>query len=99
MIAANSLWLNGHLGIGLYLYSCRHMKYIPMYKRLLFTTFGTAIFNFGSVLFWAASKAVLPRNNTVRTIVGLVSGLCFLIIGKSYMQEIDENTRQDELVC
>ena len=98
MIAANSLWLNGHIGVGLYLYNCRHMQCIPVYRRLLFTAFGTAAFNFGAVLFWAASKALLPKDNMIRSIAGLLSGVCFLIIGKMYVDEIDENTQQAEII-
>ena len=89
VVVSNCLWFNAHLGTGLYLYSRKHMKRASRYHRIMFSVFGTAIFNFGTVLFWATTKALLPRKNFIRMLFGIGSGLTFLIIGKEYLQFVD----------
>ena len=63
-------------------------------RRLLYSTFGAAVFNFGSVLFWAASKTVLPKNDAMKTLFGVISGAAFLVIGRDYLMFVDKNTQE-----
>ncbi|CAH1793915.1 unnamed protein product, partial [Owenia fusiformis] len=90
LVAANSLWLNSHLGVGLYLYSRKHIKRAPLPKRILFSVFGSAMFNFAVVLMWASAKqVVLPDKPAIKTLFGLVSGATMLAIGREYLKYVD----------
>ena len=89
---ANSLWFNAHFGVGLYMYPRRHMKAAPRYQRIIYSVFGAAMFNFGSVLFWATTKTLLPKSNALRIIFGLGTGAALLGIGKHYIDYIDDQT-------
>ena len=89
-VLANCLWFNAHLGTGLYLFSRRHLSSAPPQYRILYSVYGSVIFNFGAVLFWATSKAILPKCSTLRSIVGIGSGLVLLLVGKKYLNYVDE---------
>ncbi len=88
-VVANCLWFNSHLGVGMFLYSRKHLRRAPMYYRVLYSVYGAVIFNFGTVLFWATTKALLPKCNYLRTIFGVLSGIAFLAIGKEYIDFVD----------
>ncbi|KAK6170732.1 hypothetical protein SNE40_019048 [Patella caerulea] len=90
LIVANSLWFNAHVGIGLYLYGSRHLQSATQIQRVQYSVFGSFLFNFGSVLFWATCKSILPRGAALRTLFGLGSGLVLLYIGKEYIDYIDK---------
>ena len=89
LTAANLLWFNSHVGVGLYLYSRKHMKQAKMPYRLAYSAFGSILFNFGSVLIWATTKSLLPNNDTVRSLFGIGSGLALLYIGRDYLEFVD----------
>ncbi len=93
LIVSNCLWFNAHLGIGLYLYSRQHMKNTSSYRRIMYSVFGAVMFNFGSVLFWATTKALLLKNEMIRSLFGLGSGLALLYIGREYLDFIDGQTQ------
>ena len=89
-VASNALWFNAHFGVGLYLYSRKHMRRARMPWRITFSVFGAVIFNFGTLLFWATTKAaILPNNTTLRSIVGIGSGCAFLYLGHRYLKFVD----------
>jgi len=90
LLVANSLWFNAHVGSGLYLYTRRHIVPAPGPQRIMFSVVGAVIFNFGTVLFWATTKTLLPRSDFLRTVFGLVSGVAFLAAGRRYLQYVDE---------
>ena len=89
LLMTNSLWLNAHVGVGLYMYTRQHMVTAPVYKKILFSSFGTVAFNFGSVLIWASVKSLLPENTSLRVLVGIASSAAFLYLGKEYLDHVD----------
>lgn len=66
-----------------------HIRFMPTYHRIMFSAFGSIIFNFGSILLWAMAKAILPDKTWIRAIVALVSSFGFLAIAKEYFNAID----------
>ena len=95
LLVANSLWFNAHLGIGLYLYGRKHMRQGTTYQRVLFSVFGTVLFNFGSVLFWATTRALVLKNDILRSLFGVGTGIAMLFIGKEYLDFIDGNLSKE----
>ena len=93
-IAANSLWFNAHLGTGLFLYSSRHLQKASKLERIAYSVFGAVMFNFGSVLFWAATKQQLPNCKELRMIYCAGSAAGLLYLGKRYVDYIDSNTSE-----
>ncbi|KAL3876934.1 hypothetical protein ACJMK2_034714 [Sinanodonta woodiana] len=89
MRAADVLWFNAHIGIGLYLYQRPHLQRAPVKWRVVYSLFGTAIFNFGSVLFWGVCKTLMPESPILRFLFGLSSGVLLLFVGKRYLDYID----------
>ena len=91
LVVANSLWFTAHLGVGLYIYGRKHIQYKPGPVRIMYSVFGSVIFNFGSVLVFATSKSLLPCES-LRAVVGVTTALVFLYIGKSYLDMVDSVT-------
>jgi len=94
-VVASCLWLNAHLGTGIYIFSREHMRKTTTYYRVVYSVFGSAIFNFGSVLLWAIAKKLLPRNDIARIAFGLSSGLCFLSVGHEYLKFVDSQVDRE----
>ena len=88
---SRALLLNSHVGLGVYLYSRRHMQLAAHPWRLIYTVCGTVLFNFGSIMFCAATKVLLPRIDALRTVFGIASGALFLTIASQYLQFVDDN--------
>lgn len=87
---ANALWFNAHIGIGVYLYTRRHMKPDSELKKLGFCVFGSVMFNFGTLLFLATLKNVAYDNDWFRVAVGVLATGGLLYTGKKYLKLIDE---------
>lgn len=51
------------------------------------------MFNFGSITFWAFSKSYLRENNIILFLYGAASASALLYAAKSYLKEIDENSK------
>ncbi|XP_074648843.1 uncharacterized protein LOC141904190 [Tubulanus polymorphus] len=96
LLVSNKLWFNAHLGVGLYLYSRKHMITASAYQRIMYSIFGTVVFNFGSVLLWATTKALLPECVYMRSFFGLISGTSLLLIGKEYVAHLDKKCINDK---
>jgi len=88
-VVANILLFNTHLGSGLYLFSSKHLAAAPLYYRVMYSVFGAAIFNFGSILLWALTKVVLPNNTVVRSVFAVSASMSMLLIGKEYVNYVD----------
>ncbi|KAI0213224.1 hypothetical protein LSAT2_001774 [Lamellibrachia satsuma] len=91
LVVANSLWFTAHLGAGLYIYNRKHIQYQTGPYRIMYSVFGSVIFNFGSVLIYATTKSLLPCQS-LRAVAGVALGLVFLCIGKSYLDMVDSVT-------
>ncbi|KAL8584965.1 hypothetical protein ACOMHN_043601 [Nucella lapillus] len=92
-VVANCFWFNAHIGIGLYLFGRRHLRQAPANRRILYSVFGTSLFNFGSVLFWGTCKSLLPNRAGVRAVFGLLSGFWMLYFGREYLDFLDEKVK------
>ena len=89
VVATNTLWFNAHLGVGLYLYSRRHLQRQAMFPRVIYSVYGAVIYNFGMTLYWATTRLVLPNCKYVRCLFGVISGIAGLAIGKEYLKMLD----------
>lgn len=93
-VVANSFWFNAHLGVGLYLFGSQHLRHAPVNRRILYSVFGSFLFNFGSVLFWATCKSLLPERPSLRAVFGLLSGFVLLYVGREYVEFIDSQRQE-----
>ena len=94
-IVANYFWFNAHLGLGLFLYNQKHLQSVSNRDRIMYSVFGTCIFNFGSVLLWATSKHVVPDAPIFRGLLGLASGGGLLYIAKRYLDHLNTLTEKN----
>jgi hypothetical protein len=62
---------------------------MPVYHRIMFSALGSIMFNFGSILFWALTKSILPDKTWMRILFACVSSFGFLAIGKEYLKAVD----------
>ena len=87
----NVVWLNAHIGAGLYLYSRRHIKKVSTQKAIFYSVFGSVMFNFGSTLLWAWESSLIPHSPVGRSIIGLMSGGVLLFAAQDYLQHVDNS--------
>lgn len=85
----NSLWFQAHLGAGLYIYSRRHIRSLPLKQGILYSIFGSVLFNFGSCMIWGLGKSVLPTSPLARMVFGIASSCLLLYMGQDYLQYVD----------
>lgn len=94
-VIANCLLFNSHIGIGLYLYSRSHLSYshhsnLCITKRIIYSVYGSVLFNFGSILLWATTSSLIPTQSALaRTFFAISSSLALLLIGHEYISFID----------
>ena len=93
---ANCLWINSHFGVGCYIYNKIHLQQAPVYQKILYSSFGSVIFNFGTLLFWVSAKKVLPDCPFTGLTFGLMSSCTFLFIGSHYLSYVDKRLQQIE---
>ncbi|CAF0768609.1 unnamed protein product [Rotaria sordida] len=86
----NSLWIGSHFGVGLYLYVSKHLRNADIFDRLLFSVYGSAMFNLGTVLVMSIIRSIFPDNGALRLGVGLSSSAALLFIGRRYVLYIDQ---------
>ena len=73
------------------MYSRRHMRLAAQPWRIIYSVYGSVLFNLGTVMFCAVTKVVLPRIDAVRTIFGIASGFMFLTVAGQYLQFVDDS--------
>ncbi|PIK48281.1 hypothetical protein BSL78_14857 [Apostichopus japonicus] len=88
---ANSFLFNSHLGVGLYLYNSRCLSKAPVHNRILWSVYGSVLFNFGSVLLFSTGKLLLVNDRLIGALYAAAASLSFLVIGKQYVEFVDEN--------
>jgi len=91
LLVSNALLLNSHFGLGLYLYSRKHMQSSDDRWRVVYTVCGSVLFNLGNVMFCAVTKALLPHVDVLRTAFGVASGAVFLTVAGRYLQFVDDS--------
>lgn len=88
---ANGFLFNAHLGVGLYLYNRRSIARAPLPLRILWSVYGSAMFNFGSVLLFSTGKLLLVNDRLIGTLYAIAASLSFLVIGKQYLEFVDRS--------
>lgn len=78
-------------GIATYLYYRPVFEVMrpPKSRRILWSLFGTWMFNFGSLLLWAVCKEMCPKNKLIRAVLVLSSCAGVVYIGTDYLQAVD----------
>jgi hypothetical protein len=61
-----------------------------IFQNDYFSIYGSAIFNFGTVLVMSIIRSIFPNNEPVRLGLGLSSSAALLFIGRRYIQYIDQ---------
>lgn len=85
MLAQNLCFAVAHIGTGVYIHSKLQNKNIPPVKCFLYSSTGSVLFNYGSLVILANLKHYLPAAKPVRVIIG-VSVLGYLFwIGRDYL--------------
>lgn len=59
----------------------------------LFSTFGTVMFNLGSMLLWALGRTVAPENSILRTMMGVAGATGAIYLGRSYVVYLDSHNK------
>merc|ERR1712038_62055 len=93
----NSLWFNSHLGVGLYIYNRKHLTKASKPERVMFSVYGAVLFNFGTVLFWATSKRLLPKCSFVTALFGVGSTIVCYFIGHRYLNWVDRQVMHSDV--
>ncbi|XP_077999191.1 uncharacterized protein LOC144452054 [Glandiceps talaboti] len=89
---ASSLFFNAQLGIGLYIYHRPTLLKATTSQRIRWTVYLTVMFNFGSVLLWAAVKNLLPEQTFIKVLFAISSSICCLIVGWQYLDFVDNSS-------
>jgi hypothetical protein len=55
-----------------------------------FSIYGSAMFNFGTVLVMSIIRSIFPENEILRLGIGLSTSATLLLIGKRYINYIDQ---------
>ncbi|XP_050428809.1 uncharacterized protein LOC126838445 [Adelges cooleyi] len=92
----NLLLLNSCVGSALFISGRPHLSESPLKLRVLYSAYGSIIFNLGSVLTWAIVRSLLPNNSVLVTLVGLASGCVLTCCGKAYLNLNDENVKKNK---
>ncbi len=89
MSIARALLVNSIVGNMWFLFTRRHMKELEVSEALVYSTLGSVLFNFGSILFWSIGRFYLPENDTLLVGFGIVSGALLLAQARSYLRHVD----------
>ena len=73
------------------------MKKASNFQRVAFSVYGAVLFNFGTVLFWATTKSLLPGCPYMRSTFGVGAAVLFYYIGKEYLDWVDKQVIHSEI--
>ena len=90
VIFHGALVLSG-IGMSTYLYTRPVFDVMkpPKSKRVLWSLFGSAMFNFGSLLFWAICKEICPKKSILRAVLALSSSAGLVYVARDYLRAVD----------
>ncbi len=66
------------------------MRNVEISQALLYSTMGSVMFNFGSILIWSLSRVYLPENTTFLIFYGYLSSFTLISIARSYIHILDK---------
>ena len=80
-----------NIGMVVYLYNRPAFDAVkpPRSKRILWSCFGSGLFNLGSLLLWAIAKEFCPENKFVRFVVALSTTGGLLFVATDYLAAVD----------
>uniref|UniRef100_A0A5S6R0P0 Uncharacterized protein n=1 Tax=Trichuris muris TaxID=70415 RepID=A0A5S6R0P0_TRIMR len=91
---SNALLFQSALGVGSYLYNLEHMKHLPVARRAMFATYGTALFSFGTMFVYGSIKMGTERN-ALRLVLAFLASGALISIGKEFFDHINELTGEN----
>jgi hypothetical protein len=65
------------------------MRELELTDALLYSTIGSFLFNFGSILFWSLGRYYLPENSATLLAFGFLSSAALLAQGQAYLNFVD----------
>lgn len=85
----NGCLVLSHAGVAVYIYHRPGFVLYPRKERLLYSLFGSTVFNLSSILSWSVLQVGLPNDEVGKSLVGLACGLTYLYIGCRYLRSVD----------
>ena len=85
----NGCFALSHVGAAVYMYHRPSFSLYPTKERLLYSLFGSTVFNLGSVLSWSVLQVGLPKDELGKSLAGFVCSLTYLYIGYRYLRSVD----------
>lgn len=77
------------IGTGCYIYSRPHVKAADKTSRIGFSTLGSVVFSFSSILLWAVLRSILPENAVVVSVAGVASSYVLVQGATKYLDYVD----------
>ena len=87
----NGCFALSHVGTAVYIYHRPSFILHPTKERLLYSLFGSTMFNLGSILSWSVLQVGLPKDELGKSLVGLACSLTYLYIGYRYLKSADKS--------
>ena len=85
----NGCFAISHAGAAVYIYHRPSFSLYPKKERLLYSLFGSTVFNLGSVLSWSVLQVGLPKDELGKSLTGFLCSLTYLYIGYRYLRSLD----------
>jgi len=92
----NLFLLNSCVGSALFIAGRPHLGKAPLKIRIVYSVYGSVLFNMGSVLSWAIVRSLLPNNSGLAMVAGLVSGFAMTGCGIAYLSYNDKNFKTNK---
>jgi len=89
-VFTSAFLLNSHVCTGIYLYRQNLFRTWSERRKFLYTCYVTVMFNFGSILFVAATKSYLPNSNLLRGLYSILASFGLICIGLDLMSQADK---------
>ncbi|XP_046844344.1 uncharacterized protein LOC124438328 [Xenia sp. Carnegie-2017] len=88
-ILIDSCFVLSHFGVTVYIYHRPSLSLYPSKERVLYSVFGSTIFNLGSILSWSVLQSGLPEDKIGKSLIGFICSLTYLGIGYRYLRSLD----------
>jgi hypothetical protein len=92
----NIFLLNSCVGSALFIAGRPHLTDAPLKLRIVYSVYGSVLFNMGSVLTWAIVRSLLPNYSVLATVAGLTIGFALTGCGITYLSYNDEAVKSNK---
>lgn len=89
LVFTNSCFALSHVGAAVYIYHRPSFSLYPTKERLVYSLFGSTVFNLSSILSWSVLHVGLPKDELGKSLVGFACSLTYLYIGYRYLRSVD----------